>query len=114
MKSENLNEQEVLRLLHNDMWVDELLSKEFEFIIQALLSKKQRQILELKVQFQTNEGTLSNEEIGRLLNIKPSTIRRQIIRIKSKFRNKMELRVDNIPFKWGFYARKKNEKKKET
>lgn len=94
MNLDNIDEHHVLHLMHNDIWVEELLSNYFAFIVDNLLTKRQKQILELKVQYQDEDKTISDNEIATLFNVKVTTINRQIKIIKSKFRNKMELRVD--------------------
>lgn len=105
MEDGDFNEGYVLHQLHNGVWMEELLSQYFAFIVDKILSKKQRQILELKV-----EG-YSDEEVESLLNIKHQTLERQIKSIKLKLRNKMELRVDNLKVGWMKKYGKKTQKK---
>lgn len=108
MRTDDLNEGFILHQLHQGIWMEELLSQYFAFIVDKILSKKQRQILELKV-----EG-YSDKEVGNLLGIKTQTLDRQIKSIKLKLRNRMELRVDNLKPDWMRRYGKHTKKKKKT
>ena len=104
---DSIDEQQILHLLHNDIWDEVLLSNYFAFIVDKLLTVKEKQILELKVQ------GVDNPEIGLVLQISEDTVRRHTVTIKSKFRNKMNLRVDNV-VEYKKYKAKIQKKKKKT
>lgn len=109
MENFDIDEGHILHLLHNNFWSEELLGEYFSHTADYILTKKQKLILELKVQ-----GT-SDKEICKLMRFKSSTLRRQITTIKSKFRNKMNLRVSDLKPEWmkSEYV-KKNQKKKAS
>lgn len=86
--------EEVIRLLHKDIWSEELLGEEFLYIVERVLEPRERIVLENKV-----EG-YPDEEICRLMRIKPSRLSRIESEIKSKFRNQIDLRVDNLNLKF--------------
>ena len=81
---------EVLHLLHRNMWCDELLGGDFKFVVDRILTPRERQLVEMKVQ------GLPEKEIMQLLCIKFITYGRIIYKIKRKFRHQMETRVDNL------------------
>lgn len=91
--------EEVIRLLHKDIWSEELLGEEFLFIVERILEPRERIVLENKV-----EG-YSDQEICKLMRIKVSRLRRIETEIKSKFRNQLDLRVDNINPKFIYSSR---------
>lgn len=105
MKDDTFDEGFVLYQLHNGVWMEELLSQHFAFIVDKILSRKQRQILELKV-----EG-YDDKQVSEFLGIKPQTLERQTKSIKLKLRNRMELRVDNLKPDWMRRYGKKTKKK---
>ena len=82
--------------LHNDKWVEGLLSAEF-LPVHRCLSKRERVILDLKVQLYC-EGWVevqSNKEVARLLKLRVPTVVRALYDIRYKFRNEIGRRVDN-------------------
>lgn len=86
-----------LQQLHNSQWNSALLGDDFTFVYNWILTKRERIVLDLKVQF-CEEGYTekeANTEIARLLKLKIATIVRCIYSIKSKYRNMMDIRVDN-------------------
>lgn len=86
-----------LKQLHSGQWVSSLLGDDFSFVYNWVLTKRERIILGLKVQLYEEAYTEkeANEEISRVLKLKPSTVTRLIYNIKSKYRNMMDIRVDN-------------------
>lgn len=83
--------------LHNNRWTEVLVSEIFRRIYDKILAQKERIVLDLKVQLYS-EGygeTNANKEICRLLQIKASTLSRLIYNIRMKYRQGIDIRVDN-------------------
>lgn len=100
--------------LHNDIYRDELLGYSFHYIYYNVLEPKERLVLESKI-----EG-LSNRKIARLLRnkqthlpVKEATIKRHIRKIKSKYRNHMDVRIDNRMGLFDWLAKVKGDKRYE-
>lgn len=88
-------EFETIEGLHNDKWPEILLT--YFQPTQKILTKKERVILGLKVQFYedgVSEET-ANKEIAKVLGLKITTIIRAIYDIKYKYRQGMDRRIDN-------------------
>lgn len=87
----------VLQDLHHNVFREELLGQDFRRVVQTVLTPRERQVLEMKVQGQ------KNSEIARQLLLKTSTIGRLIYHIKRKIRNDgIDNRVDDKVRKWKF------------
>jgi len=84
-----LNRDEVLYLVHQDVWPEDLLGDEFIRVVERVLSKTERQILEHKV-----EGH-PDSFIAKLFNMKEDTLERAIRVIKEKLRVGDRVRVDD-------------------
>jgi len=87
-------EQEQLRALYNlhkrDWWGEELLSNTLFGPIHKLLTSHERQILELAVDRQTPA------QMGKLMNITPSSVKVRMYEIKKIFRTHGKKRVDDL------------------
>jgi hypothetical protein len=79
-----VDEYEILRLLlEEDTWSDELLGNDFEFLVEKVLGRTERIVLEMKV-----EGYREGEII-RLTKQTRFALEKMIQRIKSKLVNGM-------------------------
>lgn len=87
---------DALRGLYNGQWTEDLLSNEFGQT-RGVLAKRERIVLELKIQFYEEglSAAVANAEIGKLLKIKPATLNRVLYDIKHVFRHGLPRRVDN-------------------
>lgn len=86
-----------LKDMHNNKWTDELLGESFTFVYNRILTKREKIVLDLKIQL-FEEGYTdkkANEQIARLTKLKIATILRLLYNIKSKYRHGMDIRVDN-------------------
>lgn len=92
------DELALLHEIHNDRWPDEVLGDLFSNLLNKIMMKYERQIVEMKVQFYEEglDEKEANTKICKLLNIRPSTLDRYLRDIKYKFRNKMDLRVHKL------------------
>lgn len=104
METNGLLKEEALYQMHHDVWLPELLNPSYfpelmrphytrfgkKLRLKYWLTKKELLLIDLKV-----DG-LTNSEIAELLKIRESTLRRKIYDIKSKYRNNMDTRVDDL------------------
>lgn len=92
--SKQLDNTQILHLLHNNMYPEELVSSSYQYIIWKVLSRRERDIL-----FQKVEGK-TDEEISKMLKLTPQAIQRYVYNIRSKYRNHLDTRVDNKNWFW--------------
>jgi len=80
---------EILIRLHNDEWNSDLISQDFNFIFDRILSPAERDVTLLRI-----DG-LSVQEIADRRNTKVVTIQRIAYNIKCKYRNAINKRLDD-------------------
>lgn len=93
----DINEFNILNSIHDNKWPDEILGAEYLNVLTSVLTLHERVILELKVQLY-GEGyseNAANIKISELLRIKLSSVTKHVYNIKSKYRHKIDTRVDN-------------------
>lgn len=95
------NGDDTLIQLHNDIYTENMLSDQYYYVFAKILSRREREVVLLKL-----DG-LTDKEIQQQLHIKASTLKRYTDNIKSKYRNKMDLRVDD----WLKYIKYTKERK---
>lgn len=82
-------ENTTIHLLHRDIYSSDLFSGDCLFVFDRLLTPKERQIVQMKV------DEASTSEILLLLGMQESTLKRHIYNLKMKYRTKAHTRVDN-------------------
>lgn len=90
-------ESKALVDLHHNRWTEILLSVIFVHIYEHILTKQERIITGLKIEYYEEgipEGR-ANTEIAVLMKIRESTLGRILYNIKNKYRHLMDARVDN-------------------
>lgn len=93
----DITEFNILNNIHENRWPDEILGAEYYTVLMNVLTLHERVILELKVQLY-EEGyseNAANARIAELLRIKLNSVTKHVYNIKSKYRHKMDTRVDN-------------------
>lgn len=80
---------ELFALTHDRPWPEELLGEDFFYVVERVLSKKERQILEHKVQ------GYSNKEIADIFGITGRTLSVWIQKIKKKLSIEVDPEVDD-------------------
>jgi len=81
---------QALVLLHKlNVWSEDLLSGEFKYVFERVLSDTERVVTELKI-----DG-YRDSEVALRLGVELKTVKRLIYKIKRKFRLGIETRVDN-------------------
>ena len=91
------DEYDILIAMHNNQWPDLILSTEYNSVLVNVLTAKERMVCELKVQLYEEEypEKEANKYIAKLMKLTVSAVERYIYSIKSKYRHKMDTRVDN-------------------
>jgi hypothetical protein len=85
----NIEKFSALCGLHEGYWMEELLTQDFLCEFYQILSRKLRQVLELRI-----EGK-SNKTIARLMRTDERTVERQLYEIQRRYKSGMIDRVDN-------------------
>ena len=91
------DESKALIDLHHNRWTEILLSVIFVHVYEHILTKQERIITGLKIEYYEAGVTEreANINIAYLLNMKVSTVERILYNIKNKYRHLMDARVDN-------------------
>jgi len=84
----------VLHQLHNGVYLDDLVGDDFRDVVWNVLSKRERAIVFLKV-----DG-LTDKDVCDMLHLRPSSFERHLYLIRSKYRNRMNIRVDDTLRQW--------------
>lgn len=84
-------EMKALYLLHQDEWTEDLVGQEFSYVFSRVLTKRERQVTEMKVQ------GMNNDTICKLLGVRLKTLREYISVIKKKYRIQTDEKYYNDP-----------------
>jgi len=99
----SIERQKLLYDIHNGIWSEKLLEGPFEYVFNVVLTPTERHIVHGKISgFVDGELAIKNKcSLG--------TVKRHIYNIRSKYRNQIDVRVDNHPVlrkRKGFNVRK--------
>lgn len=84
-----MSDEQLIYNVHRDIWPDELLGEQYSKLIEKIMSKTERQIIEHKV-----EG-YDDAHISKVFKMTRDSLEARLREIRSKLRNGVDCRVDD-------------------